>query len=132
MTGIRVKRCTATDKNAEICFKKRNHNGEEKDVKGRDRRAELETIFNHFGRDEQMAKLREELLELLAEVDKYPGAEFNERDFLLEYADVTNVADGIVYANNKQCILEEYRNGKITRTKKRIRNGYYDRGERQG
>ena len=93
------------------------------------RQAKLQQIYAHFGEEAQMAKLREELLELLAEVDKYQNGDFNERDFLLEYADVKNVADGIVFANGKQCILEEYGSGKIKRTLKRIRNGYYDNAD---
>lgn len=86
--------------------------------------AALEKVHQHFGWEEQLKKLREELLELVDEIDK--GMDGNSKSFLREYADVLNVGDGIVAANGKEERLEVFRREKLQRTNMRIRSGYYD------
>ena len=88
---------------------------------------DLEGIKEHFGITEQVKKLKEELLELIDELDQF----FNSRGGLIDF-------DGLIseMADVQICIAqvagsiggEEYRKiflNKISRTKMRIKSGYY-------
>lgn len=82
----------------------------------------LQYIYKHFGSKNQIAKLEEELKELLVELNK-PKEEWNYNLVCDEIADVLilclqwylNSGDRIAFCFNK----------KIVRTLERIKSGYY-------
>jgi len=84
---------------------------------------ELKRIYNHFGRDNQLAKLKEEMIELYQEIEKISTHHKIHDHFFEELADVMIVCHQFYI--QYQSVVEKHVDHKIKRTLKRIRKGYY-------
>lgn len=91
-------------------------------------------IAEHFGRKEELRKLREECLELAEAVDDY----LREGDTPETYAHlIEEMADVGIVTDNLSCLLvcrealRVKRKEKIARTIERIRTGYYEDKEKK-
>lgn len=88
-------------------------------------REELLKIYNHFGQEKQLEKLREEVEELIEAIK-----EGDEEHIKEEMADVLVIVNQIRYKKemNEEELVEIFEQ-KVNRTLERIENKYYEQEE---
>lgn len=104
-------------------------------------------IINHFGLRQQMKKLNEEVYELLEAIDAYEDAVMEQegsREPFYTVAEMAIFRDHVVEEMGDVLILltqflaryeivkpelDTWMDAKLDRTQKRIKEGYYDKGE---
>lgn len=99
-----------------------------------DVRKDIISIAEHFGKEKQMAKLVEELKELIEACNIYLHGDDLAKTcevyhIMEEIADVMIVAEQVEYLllnDGGKKLVESIKLEKIKRTKQRIKDGYYD------
>ena len=88
----------------------------------------LDIIYNHFGKDRQLVKMREETQELLDALDGFIQGTDTAKHVAEELGDVELVAQQLINHDviNMATMIRS-KTHKVNRTMRRIKSGYYEK-----